>query len=133
MIRSCEPVWVPGLGSYPNTKFPVPLTVLCDPDPFMICRFTAANRTVGLPPTPSETYVGARTAVVPVAHDGAVPVPPDTTSNPVVVGMHSHPGVSPAANAAEHTQPKAAATQATKHTLAHITTPFRSTAPPICG
>ena len=54
---------------------------------------TAENSTVGLPPTPEDTYVGASTAVAPVAHDGADPVPPDTTALPAVAGTHSQPGV----------------------------------------
>jgi hypothetical protein len=65
---------------------------------------TAENSTVGLPPTPEDTYVGASTAVDPAAHDGPDPVPPDTTALPAVAGTHSHPGVTDP-NAAE-AQPK---------------------------
>jgi hypothetical protein len=53
---------------------------LVDPDPETICTLTDANCTVGVPPTPLATYVGASTAVLPAAHDGDAPVPPETTA-----------------------------------------------------
>jgi hypothetical protein len=59
---------------FPFTAPPV------DPDPDTICTFTEENSTVGLPPTPEDTYVGASTAVVAPPHDGLAPVPPDTTA-----------------------------------------------------
>ena len=77
----CEPVCVPGDSSYPSTKFPRPFNApLVAPDPDKICTLTAANRTVGVPPTPAFTYVGASTAVLPAPHDGEEAVPPDTTA-----------------------------------------------------
>jgi hypothetical protein len=46
-------------------RFPRPFTAPpVDPDPEMIWTLTAENFTVGLPPTPDETYVGASTEVV---------------------------------------------------------------------
>ena len=71
------------------------------------------NWTVGLPPTPDETNVGASTAVLPAPHDGAAPVPPETTAWPAVVGMHSQPGVTaPIAAGAAHPSTIVAATAA---------------------
>jgi hypothetical protein len=85
-------------------RLPLPLTVpSVDPDPDSTWTLTVENSTVGLPPTPLDTYVGASTAV-PLAHDGAAPVPPDVTACPAVAGMHSQPGVTAhAADAREQT------------------------------
>src|SRR5438105_7627452 len=87
----------------------------------MICTFTAANCTVGLPPTPEATYVGASTAVVPPPHDGAAPVPPDTTGWPAVVGTHSQPGVTAAEAPPPDPRPTA---------IPHAHRPIRHSTPP---
>jgi hypothetical protein len=69
------------VSAYPTTRFPSPFTApSVFPEADTICTFTAPNRTVGLPPTPDETNVGASTAVLPAPHDGVAPVPPDTTA-----------------------------------------------------
>src|SRR5436305_14060245 len=79
--RSCEPACekFETFSAYPITRFPRPFTApVVEPDPDTICTLTAANCTVGLPPTPDGTNVGASTAVVLGSHEGAEPVPPDT-------------------------------------------------------
>jgi hypothetical protein len=88
-----------------------------EPDPDTTCTFTAVNRTVGLPPTPLETYVGASTGV-PLLHEGDEPVPPDTTACPAVVGTHSHPGVT-TAHAPDTTQPNTTVAPSTTRTIRH--------------
>src|SRR5205807_9418103 len=134
MIRSCEPVCfcVVGFSSYPITRLPVPLTApFVAPDPDTICTFTAANRTVGSPPTPLATNVGASTAVVPDEHDGADPVPPEMTGCPAVVGMHSHPGGTAAKAPPASTNPPAQTTSTAPNRdafRAPMTTPL--SAPP---
>src|SRR5207302_900760 len=90
------------------TRLPVPLTApSVAPDPDTTCTFTAANCTVGLPPAPLGTYVGASTAVLPAPHDGADPVPPDTTACPAAVGIPPHPGATAATAAPNTTPPRA--------------------------
>src|SRR2546423_12273363 len=101
------------------------------PAPSMLCTFTPVNNTVGLPPTPEETNVGANTAFVPAPQDGADPVPPETTACPAVVGTHSHAGVT-APHAAGHTHAKTAAMKAATPVRAHIyNTPSRFRALPM--
>jgi hypothetical protein len=116
-------------SAYPTIRFPSPFTApLVVPDPDTICTFTAENSTVGFPPTPLDTYVGASTAVVPDPHDGVDPVPPETTFDPAEVGMHSHPGVTAAdADATPHNDinPAATATAARLRTPSPITNSFR--------
>ena len=94
-IRSLDPVRarLDGFSAYPTTRLPSPFSLPeVDPDPDTTCRFTLENSTVGWPPTPEETYVGARTAVVPAPHEGPNPVPPERTAWPALVGTHSSPG-----------------------------------------
>src|SRR5207253_3296245 len=120
-------------SAYPMTRFPSPLTApLVDPDPETICTLTAANSTVGLPPTPADTYVGASTAVVPAPHEGEAPVPPETTACPAIVGTHSQPGVT-AASAAEAAKLEIAAaieTMKATRTIGHFS-PLP--VPPVAG
>src|SRR5204863_6059198 len=98
------------------------------PAPLRIWALTAANCTVGLPPTPAGTYVGASTAVVPAPHDGAEPVPPDTTACPAVAGTHSHPGVTapqaPPASTPRYTTAASTAAAQRDNRIAPIPTPL---------
>lgn len=104
-----------------------PATVASSPRP--------ENSTVGLPPTPDDTYVGANTAVVPDPQLGLAPVPPETTVWPAVVGTHSHPGVT-AANALPTpttSVPGTAAVAAPLESLPISPYPFRSLPRPVQG
>jgi hypothetical protein len=53
-------------------------------EPETIWTLTPEKTTVGSPPTPEDTYAGASTAVVPAAHEGADPIPSETTGWPAV-------------------------------------------------
>src|SRR5436190_22991179 len=102
-------------------RFPSPFTgPLVDPDPETICTLTVAHWTVGLPPTPDDTYVGASTAV-PELQLGVAPVPPEVTGFPAVLGTHSQPGFNAQAAGAAM-QNTIVAANATFASL-HISTP----------
>src|SRR3954454_15740010 len=112
------------------TRLPSPLTVPSVlPDPETIWTLTAANTTVGLPPTPDETKVGASTDVVPAPQEGVEPVPPETTACPAVAGMHSQPGVVAASACEANTAISAATTVATNAMRTISRTPLSCAAP----